>query len=327
MALRAVFATTLHPRSPFNFEATVHKPSHFPAPVAAFEPASAPGRGARYWQTLRLSEGRVGLRMINVGTVDQPAIDVTVFAESQLPDEECSALVAELRWRFDLDSDLSEFQRRCGADPLLAPALQRWRGMRVSASGSLYEMLMVYVVLQNATVRRTVQMMNALLERYGALIDFDGRQLYAFWPAETLAATDEEDLRSLKVGYRARMLKRLSEAFEGGEMDEQRLRGLPMEEARQEMLTLYGIGPASVWYLLFEVLHHYDALDHVSLWEQRIYSRLFFDQEFVPANRIIDEAKRRWGEWRMLAAHYLFEDLFWRRRNEPVPWLEELIRL
>jgi hypothetical protein len=29
----------------------------------------------------------------------------------------------------------------------------------------------------------------------------------------------------------------------------------------------------------------------------------------------------------MLAAHYLFEDLFWRRKNEPVEWLEKLIRL
>ena len=327
MALRAVFTAKLHPRPPFNFEATVHKPSHFPAPVAAFEPASAPAKGAGYWQTLRLSEGGGGLRMINVGTVDEPAIDLTLFAESQLPDDECSTVVGELCWRFDLESDLSEFQQRCGADPLLAPALQRWRGMRVSASGSLYEMLMVYVVLQNATVRRTVQMMNALLERYGTLLDFDGRRLYAFWPVETLATTGEEDLRALKVGYRARMLKRLSEAFAGGEMDEQRLRDLPMEEARQQLLKLYGIGPASVSYLLFEVLHHNDALDHVPPWEQRIYSRLFFDQQLVPADRIIDEAKRRWGEWRMLAAHYLFEDLFWRRRNEPVPWLEELIRL
>ena len=82
-----------------------------------------------------------------------------------------------------------------------------------------------------------------------------------------------------------------------------------------------------MWYLLFEVFHHYDALDYVSPWEQRIYSRLFFDEERVPAEQIIDEAKRRWGRWRMLAAHYLFEDLFWRRRNEPVEWLEELIRL
>jgi hypothetical protein len=25
--------------------------------------------------------------------------------------------------------------------------------------------------------------------------------------------------------------------------------------------------------------------------------------------------------------HYIWEDLFWRRRNQSVPWLEELIRL
>jgi len=28
----------------------------------------------------------------------------------------------------------------------------------------------------------------------------------------------------------------------------------------------------------------------------------------------------------MLAAHYLFEDLFWRHEREPIPWLEALIR-
>jgi hypothetical protein len=38
------------------------------------------------------------------------------------------------------------------------------------------------------------------------------------------------------------------------------------------------------------------------------------------------EVERRWGRWKMLAANYLFEDLFWRNQREPVPWLEELIR-
>jgi len=29
----------------------------------------------------------------------------------------------------------------------------------------------------------------------------------------------------------------------------------------------------------------------------------------------------------MLAAHYLFEDLFWQRKTQKIPWLEDLIRL
>ena len=318
--LRPVFEVRLHPRPPFNFEATVHKPSHFPVPIEAY------GAG-RFWQTVLWEGEPLGLQLVDAGSVDAPAIDLTIFGQSPRPDATFAAVLSEVRWRFDMDADLSEFESRCGADPLLASVLKRRRGMRVKTGGSLYEMLVIYVVLQNAAVRRTVQMMTALLKRYGRLVAFDGRELYAFWPPEALAAAPEEELRSLKVGYRARTLKRLSEAFVADEVDEARLRRLSNEEAKQELLKLYGIGPASVWYLLFEVLHRYDALDHVSPWEQRIYSRLFFDEELAPAERILEEAKRRWGPWRMLAAHYLFEDLFWQRKHQPVPWLEALIRL
>ena len=327
LALRPVFTARLHPRPPFNFEATVHKPSWFPAPVEDYQPLSPAGGPARFWQTLLWEGQPLGVRLMEAGSADDPAIELTVFGQSPLAGETSAALVNEVRWRFDLDADLTEFERLCGADPLLAPVLERRRGMRIKTGGSLYEMLVIYVVLQNATVRRSVQMMTALLERYGTPLTFDGRRLYSFWPPEALAAASEEELRDLKVGYRARMLKRLSEACAAGDVDEVRLRGLSNEEARRELLKVYGIGPASVWYLLFEVLHRYDALDHVSPWEQRIYSRLFFGEELAPADRIIDEAKRRWGPWCMLAAHYLFEDLFWQRQHQPVPWLEELIRL
>ena len=44
------------------------------------------------------------------------------------------------------------------------------------------------------------------------------------------------------------------------------------------LLDLYGIGPASVWYVLFDVYHQWDELNHISPWEQKIYSKLFFDQ-------------------------------------------------
>jgi len=327
LALRPVVTTRLLPTTPFNFEATIHKPSWFPAPVEAYEPGSPAGGPARFWQTVLWEGEPLGLRLVDDGSVDAPAIELTVFAQSPLPDTTSAALLNELRWRFDLDADLAEFERRCGSDPLLAPVLARRRGTRIKASGSLYETLVICVVLQNATVRRTVQMMTALLERYGTPLRFDDHELYAFWPPEALPAVSEEDLRALKLGYRARFLHRLSQDFASGAIDEAALRRLDKEEARRELLKFYGIGPASVWYLLFEVFHHYDALDYVSPWEQRIYSHLFFNEELVPAERILEEVKRRWGPWRMLAAHYLFEDLFWKRGHDPVEWLEELVRL
>jgi len=198
--------------------------------------------------------------------------------------------------------------------------------MRITGA-SLYESLIVYIVLQNATVRRSVQMLDNLFQAYGSLAHFDRQALYSFWPPEVLDAAPEEDLRALKVGYRAKSLRRISSQFARGEIDATALRRLSNVELKRELLKLYGVGPATASYLMSEVFHRYDAFEHVPPWEQRIYSRLLFDEELVPAERILAEVQQRWGCWKMLAAHYLFEDLFWRREHESVPWLEELIRL
>ena len=87
------------------------------------------------------------------------------------------------------------------------------------------------------------------------------------------------------------------------------------------------MGPATASYILFESLKHLDAFDHVSPWEQKILSRLVFQQDLVPSERLLNEARERWAPWRMLAVHYLFEDLFWQRQHERIEWLESLIRL
>ena len=135
---------------------------------------------------------------------------------------------------------------------------------------SLYEYLIIAILLQNAAIRRSVNMMQALFERYGTLLAYDHKELYCFWESGIIDRATEEQLRALKVGYRAKSIKRVTEAFVRGEMDEFELRNRPKEEQREALLVLYGIGPASVWYILFDVFHHLDTMDHISPWEQKI---------------------------------------------------------
>ena len=312
-------AARLTPTAPFHFQGTVHKPSHFPAPISAY-------RDGVYWQTLRLGDELLGVRIEDAGRPDRPAIEVTLFSASPLSKTQQDAALGELSWRFDLTADLSPFDLTFGEDPLLGPVIQRWRGMRVSASDSLYETLIIFIALQNATVRRTVQMMEALLTAFGAPLEFDGRTLYSFWKPEDMARVPEQDLRDLKVGYRAVSILRVTQAFAAEPGLEGSLRRPPQEEARRSLLALYGVGPASVDGLLFEFLHHYDALDHMPPWESKIYSHLLFGDE-RPPSETLEEVTRRWGPWRALAAHYLIEDLFWQHSRTPIPWLQALIRL
>lgn len=310
---------TLRPTMPFHFVGTVHKPSHFPAPVDRFKDGS-------FWFTMRRPDKVCGVQL-SPSPQKGGGIFLKLYAGSRLAADEVVAVTREIRYRFGMNLDLTGFQEVARKDPVLAPVEKRWRGMRPSCAFSLYELLCITIFLQNAQVSRSVKMLEALLGRYGSAVRFGGESLLAFWNPSDLATARDEELRELKVGYRSKSLARVSHFFEEHPGFEEELRALPRDDAAKRLRDIYGVGPATAWYLLFESLKHLDAFDHVSPWEQKILSRLLFQRELVPAAGILKEARKLWGPWRMLAVHYLFEDLFWRRKQERIEWLEELIRL
>jgi 3-methyladenine DNA glycosylase/8-oxoguanine DNA glycosylase len=313
----------LTPTAPFNFDATLHKPDHFPAADTQWEP------GTR-WQTMLWQGQPLGLKFENRGTVARPRIALSIWSARQLDSDFLGQLTDEIVYRYNLQLGLTEFYQRFKTHLTLGPILRRWRGMRPMNYSSLYEYLIIAIVLQNATVRRSVSMMQALLEQYGTLLSFDGQKLYCFWEPQDMDVATEQELRALKIGYRAKSIKRVTEAFVGGGIDEFELRGRSREEQRQALLDLYGIGPASVGYILLDVFHHMNELEYISPWEQKIYSKLFFDtdpDEPVPVDQLLAYFDEQFGEYRMLAVHYFWEDLFWKRKNRHVKWLERLIRL
>lgn len=93
------------------------------------------------------------------------------------------------------------------------------------------------------------------------------------------------------------------------------------------MLKLYGIVPASVEYLLFEDFYFLDSLETIPPWEQKIISRLIFDEKLVPAKEILEFFKKRYAGWEKLAFHYIWEDVFGKRKHQRIEWLEREIRL
>jgi len=321
--LAAKHLIELFPKAPFNFDATMHKPDHFPSADNDWEP------GIR-WQTMLWQRAPLGLKLENRGTIDCPEISLSIWASDELDQDFLDGLTDEITYRCNLQLDLSEFNRRFGDDPQLGPVIDKWRGMRPASYSSLYEYLIIAIVLQNATVRRSVNMMQALFDNYGTLLSYDDRELYCFWEPEVVNRATEQELRDLKVGYRAKSIKRVTEAFARQEIDEFELRNKSREEQREALLALYGIGPASVGYILGDVFHHLDELNHISPWEQKIYSRLFFDtdpDEPVSVDTLLGLFNERFGGYRMLAVHYFWEDLFWKTKCEKIGWLEKLIRL
>ena len=310
----------IFPTTPFHFDGTFHKPSHFPAALEAWEPG-------KYWQTIGVGGSLYGVRVENGGSIAEPVLRVSIFSDRQVTAADREIVRRELVWRFDLDTELRAFGRLARQDRRLQSVWRRWRGMRDSSANSIYELLVIALLLQNATVRRTVQMTNALLEAFGAKVSFDSKCLFAMWQPEDLDQVSDEELRALKIGYRARFLKRLSDDFARGTVNDLELRTLDPDSARKELLRLYGVGPETARILLYPACHRYAGLNHIAPWQQKIYSRLFYNKALVPTRKILKDLNERYGDYASLAVDYVWEDLFWRHRRKPIGWLQTEIRL
>lgn len=317
--LKKKYSTEIIPKGPYNFDKTVHDPSHFPTPIEIW-------KSEKFWKTMRFKNRILGIKLESIETTDKPKIRLTIFSTSKLSKKFIQDLIEDLNFRYGFDENLSEFYEKFKSDSLLSSVFKRMRGAHGRSLESLYEIIMISIVLQNATVRRTVQMMNALLNKYGQKIRFNDKEMYLIWKPQKLVKVSQQELRDLKVGYRAKMFIRISKQFAEGEIDEYALRRLPLKQVKKELLRLYGIGPASLDNLL-GILRKHQPIETIPPWEQKIYSRLLFNKKLVSPNKILEELKRRYGEWSVFTGYLLFEDLFWRHKEKPIQWLEKEIRL
>ena len=322
MRLTNVGNIDICPRPPFSFLGTFVKPSHFPTKLVTFD-------GTNVFQCLRIGDKLYGVKMFDATkNKKRPVVRVAVYSKKCITSSEKEEIKKELTYRYNLEGNLSLFAKRFSSDPLFAGPLKRWRGMRPSNALSLYELLIITVVLQNTVVRRSIQMMDNLLNRFGTTVEYDGMKVFALWQPKNMDNVTEEYLRSLKIGYRAKIVKRISTAFSGSTVDEMALRQLTQYDAvKDKLLDLYGVGPQTVGYILFEAFHFYQLGDHISPWESKILSHIIFGHKNTRAEKIISYANKKWGQWAMLALHYLFEDVFWLREKKRLPWLDAEIRM
>ncbi|MBI2590375.1 MAG: hypothetical protein HYW33_00635 [Candidatus Blackburnbacteria bacterium] len=310
------------PTSPFHFDSTFHKPDHFPSDDNYWEPG-------KKWQTWNFKGECLGLEFQEVGNTNNPKIEMSVYSPEPLPESMLKELTEEVKYRYNLDLDLRDFYGKFENNKILGPIIKKWRGMRPGHPGNLYTYLIIGIILQNTTVKRSISMLKTLFENYGTKLEFVDKELYCFWNPGGLKDVSEQELRDLKLGYRAKSIKIIDEQFGARLIDETKLRNKDRDAKMKELLKIYGVGPATVWYLLFDVFHHFDFFNHISPWEQKIYSKVFFGSDPenpVPVEKLIEHFEK-YAPYQQLAVHYIWENLWWKRKNENIPWLEKLIRI
>jgi len=319
--LKFVRKAEIEPTPPFCFDGTVFKPLHFPSGDQTWEPGVL-------WQTIRLQNDAYGIVLRNKGEVNRPLIELTVHGTSPITEGTLEEITNEVRWRYDLDSrGVALFVRKFSGDRLLGPVIKKWKGTRPKSGYSLYEYLVITIMLQNTVVRRSVKMLQSLFESYGRLVEFEGKRLWSFWGPESIRQASEQELRGLKIGYRAKTLKRQAAQFVSGEVDQTKLRRLTGDVLLQELDEIYGVGPQSAGYLSAEFFHDYNMMKNISPWDAKIYSHLLFGHGRASPKKILAFLEKNYPGYKALVAEYLLTDVSWRNKEVGVAWLQKLIRL
>lgn len=314
MKLKLINTTIIRPTAPYNFDYSVHNPSHYPTPLNRW------GRG-KLWFSFRFKNKLLGIKFVNQGTVSRPKISVELYHKSRLDKKYIDGLLKELAYRFEFDKDYSEFYKKFEKDKIVGKVLKKFRGMHGFCIEGLYEYLMIAILLQNATVKRTVQMTNAMLEKYGDLIEFNGIKLYSIWKPKQMLRAPESELRTLKVGYRAKNFIRATKDYL--KLNEFAMRKLDNAELRKELLKIYGVGPASVDYIMCGCFHR-SILTTIPPWEAKIYSRLLGLKTKDP-KKIMTFLDKRYGEYKAAVIGHLFMDISWKHKREGVEWMKKLL--
>ena len=203
---------------------------------------------------------------------------------------------------FDLDRDYAAIEKRLSVDEQLSMCIGSASGIRVFAQEP-FETLITFIISANNNIGRIAGIVERLCALCGEKAELDGKEYYLFPKPVSIAALEESELVRIGSGYRAPYIKKSAAIIAGGYQLE-KLRDMPLDIARKELLKFPGVGPKVADCVLLFGLGHTDAFP-VDVWIGRAMSEIYFDGE-SPKKKQLEAAIRALGSESGIVQQYIF---------------------
>jgi N-glycosylase/DNA lyase len=171
---------------------------------------------------------------------------------------------------FRLDDDIKYILSSFSNDTLLSDAIRRYSGLRLMRQDP-YQCMFSFVCASNTNILMIRRMLNSLSRKFGRKIVVDGIEFFTFPTAADLNRATIADLRSCGLGYRAKAIKLLAESIINGNLDVKYLIQASYDDAKRELLKVYGIGNKIADCILLFSLEKLEAFP-IDIWITRALS-------------------------------------------------------
>ena len=214
---------------------------------------------------------------------------------------------------FDLNRDYSEIKEKLSKiDENVNLSIQYGEGIRI-LNQDLWETIISFIISANNNIPRIKGIIERLSQKYGKEINWNGEKYYTFPTPEELKDVKVQDFRDLGTGFRDVRLYETTRMVLENKVVLKELYNIDTLEARDELLTLSGVGPkVADCILLFSDLKRFDVFP-IDVWVRRVMNELYIknpDETKVNKNDIARIAKEKFGDLEGLAQQYLF---YWKR--------------
>ncbi len=171
---------------------------------------------------------------------------------------------------FTFDIDYNEIKKKLSSDEILKTAIEFSPGIRL-LNQEKFETICSFIFSQNNNIPRIKGIIERFCENFGEKID---DKFYDFPTVETIAKLEVEDLAPIRAGFRAKYIIDAARKIHSGEVDLDALEDMPIEDARETLMKIKGIGPKVAECVLLFSCKKYNAFP-VDVWIKKVLEKLY----------------------------------------------------
>lgn len=196
--------------------------------------------------------------------IKQDGDTVTLFDTTA---EDFSSLWKEY---FDLERDYKNIISAY-TDESLKTACKEYEGIRILKQDE-WEAICSFIISANNNIPR----IKGIIERFCREFGERTGEGYSFPSPERIAMLTVEDLAPIRAGFRAKYIIDAAQKIVSGEVDIERIKTLPFDEAKAELLKIKGVGEKVAQCALLYGFGRIEAFP-VDVWVKRIVAELYPD--------------------------------------------------
>jgi DNA-3-methyladenine glycosylase II len=210
---------------------------------------------------------------------------------------------------FDLATDLKPFYKLASEDKLLGDLVKKYYGYRIVGQPDLFESLVWAVLGQQINVPFAYTLKQQFVKQFGESISVNDQTYYLFPKPEKVAQLQSDQLLAIQFSrQKAAYTILIAEAFAKDIVSKEKLKNLPIEIAKTELMKIKGVGNWTANYALMKTFRYPDAFPLEDVGIHNAIKTL----KKMKTKPTLDQVKRifkKYKGWEAYATLYLWKSL------------------